>query len=374
MAVLGGTPKFQALNSVGAPLSGGKLYTYQPGTTTNKATYTSSSEASTNANPVILNSRGEADVWFVGKYKLVLKDADDVTIWTVDNYDPQTLDFTNGLVDGNDNEVIVFTSVVDAVNHIEIQNNSTGEPPKVIAAGDDANIDLVLQAKGTGQVIFGSVLTFDDFVDVAGTASNAGYIKLGENTTNGANVLNLRAPESMTADRDIKLPGEAPTNNYILKTDGSGVWSYDDVNNLVVDVDPDADDTTAGKIEIAVQSEMETGTSTTLAVTPGRQHYHPAHPKGWVKFDGTGTVAIDASHNVSSITDNGTGSYSIVWSTDFSSADYAIAANAIVNGSFTRDVAIVSMGASAITIYTVQDDDNVVDASIVTLIACGDQV
>lgn len=78
-------PKFQAFDSNGAPLSGGKLYSYENGTTTNKNTYTDSTGTVANTNPVILDSRGEADVWLDGTYTLVLKDSADVQIWSVDN-------------------------------------------------------------------------------------------------------------------------------------------------------------------------------------------------------------------------------------------------------------------------------------------------
>jgi len=44
--------------------------------------------------------------------------------------------------------------------------------------------------------------------------------------------------------------------------------------------------------------------------------------KAWVNFNGTGTVAIRDSYNVSSITDNGTGDYSVVFSTAMSNANY----------------------------------------------------
>ena len=44
--------------------------------------------------------------------------------------------------------------------------------------------------------------------------------------------------------------------------------------------------------------------------------------KAWVNFNGTGTVAIRDSYNVSSITDNGTGDYSVVFSTAMSDANY----------------------------------------------------
>ena len=45
--------------------------------------------------------------------------------------------------------------------------------------------------------------------------------------------------------------------------------------------------------------------------------------KAWVNFNGTGTVAIRASFNVSSITDNGTGDYTVNFTTAMVDANYA---------------------------------------------------
>jgi hypothetical protein len=46
--------------------------------------------------------------------------------------------------------------------------------------------------------------------------------------------------------------------------------------------------------------------------------------KAWVNFNGTGTVAIRASYNVSSITDNGTGDYTVNFTNAFADANYAV--------------------------------------------------
>ena len=46
--------------------------------------------------------------------------------------------------------------------------------------------------------------------------------------------------------------------------------------------------------------------------------------RAWVNFNGTGTVAIRASFNVSSITDNGTGDYTINFTNAFADANYSI--------------------------------------------------
>ncbi|MFZ9959259.1 MAG: tail fiber domain-containing protein [Candidatus Limnocylindrus sp.] len=78
--------KLQFFDNNGNPLVAGKLYTYAAGTSTPLATYTDASAGTPNTNPVILDSRGEANVWLgTDPYKFVLKTSADVTIWTVDN-------------------------------------------------------------------------------------------------------------------------------------------------------------------------------------------------------------------------------------------------------------------------------------------------
>lgn len=48
--------------------------------------------------------------------------------------------------------------------------------------------------------------------------------------------------------------------------------------------------------------------------------------RAWVNFNGSGTVAIRASGNVSSITDNGTGDYTVNFTTAMPDSNYAILA------------------------------------------------
>lgn len=74
------------LDSNGLPLNGGKLYSYAAGTTTPQDTYTNST-GTLNANPVVIDANGYADVWIdpTLSYKFVLKDSGGSTLWTVDN-------------------------------------------------------------------------------------------------------------------------------------------------------------------------------------------------------------------------------------------------------------------------------------------------
>lgn len=81
------TIKHTFFDDSGNPLSGGKVYFYEPGTSTPKDTYTTSDAGTANANPVILNSRGEADIFTDGLYKVDLKTSANVQVtgYPVDN-------------------------------------------------------------------------------------------------------------------------------------------------------------------------------------------------------------------------------------------------------------------------------------------------
>jgi hypothetical protein len=100
-AALTPPPKIQFFANDGTPLVGGKLYSYAAGTTTPLATYTTYAGTVANTNPVILDSRGEADVWLDSAlYKLALYDADNALIWTVDNISSINSGIFNGPVSG----------------------------------------------------------------------------------------------------------------------------------------------------------------------------------------------------------------------------------------------------------------------------------
>ena len=80
--------KFKAYDHDGGPLAGGKVHTYETGTSTEYTTFSDPGLTSPNANPVILDSNGEADIYCADGYhpKLVLKDSNDVLYWTIDYY------------------------------------------------------------------------------------------------------------------------------------------------------------------------------------------------------------------------------------------------------------------------------------------------
>jgi hypothetical protein len=108
--------------------------------------------------------------------------------------------------------------------------------------------------------------------------------------------------------------------------------------------------TASSGLSAASQAEMETASSTTVAVTPGRQQYHPSAAKFWIKFNGTGTPAINASYNFTSITDSGTGYYELYIATDFSSGNYCVVASSTKLSGASSDATI--MMASPVGAYS----------------------
>jgi hypothetical protein len=72
----------------------------------------------------------------------------------------------------------------------------------------------------------------------------------------------------------------------------------------------------AGTLVITTLSDGTNSTSATNCIQ--------GSAKAWVNFDGTGTVAIRSSYNVSSITDNGTGDYTVNFTNALPNANYAV--------------------------------------------------
>lgn len=114
--VLSPGAKQQFFDNNGRPLVGGKLFTYEAGTTAKLATYTDSGGLSQNTNPIVLDFRGEANLWIPPNvpYKYVLAPASDTDpptnpIWSVDNVVSSQLVTLYGGLDGGVVNAYVLT-------------------------------------------------------------------------------------------------------------------------------------------------------------------------------------------------------------------------------------------------------------------------
>jgi hypothetical protein len=70
----------------------------------------------------------------------------------------------------------------------------------------------------------------------------------------------------------------------------------------------------------ATKSDQQTGTSTTAVVTPSQQQQHDSAAKAWAVFDAAGSLS--ASYNVTSVTKNSTGDFTVNFTTAFATANY----------------------------------------------------
>lgn len=237
MARLSPYGKFRAFSNAGLPLSGGKLYTYEANTTTPKPTYTDASEDTANANPVVLDANGYADVWLEGgAYKFILKDSTDSTLWTVDDitsdearsfgYTTATLSTSTSITSVYDSYFLICTAALtlsllpaatagdgfffivkntgSGVVTIDPSDSETvdGASTATISAGSSA----VVQCNGTSwQTIFNA----SPVPYTAASASGAASLQFAEDTDNGTNKVTLAAPAALAADRSITFPDAA---------------------------------------------------------------------------------------------------------------------------------------------------------------------
>ena len=191
------------------------------------------------------------------------------------------IDDAHFIADENGNEQIIFQTTSSAVNQFDVTNAATGNAPKLSATGDDSNIDLELEAKGTGhltvrgntnsgaiqfncennshgQIVIaqphsagvtntltlpaGSSSTLVSLVstdtltnktlttpvisagaDIKNGATSAGFVKFFEDSDNGTNAVTLIGPAS-TSDVTVTLPSSAGT----LALTGTSVTVPDD--------------------------------------------------------------------------------------------------------------------------------------------------
>lgn len=171
-------PKLSFLDNNGKPAVGYKLFTYAAGTSIKLDTYVSSGGAA-NANPIILDYRGEANVWIppnvAYKYVLALPDDTDppsAPIWTVDGIsNNQLLTLYGGVDSGSaNNYVLNFDSPYSSYEDGEViywipSNTNTGASTlNVNGLGPVAIVypivdPLVAEQIAAGQIVAGQLAT-----------------------------------------------------------------------------------------------------------------------------------------------------------------------------------------------------------------------
>lgn len=266
--------KQQFFDAAGVPLVGGKLYTYAAGTSTPLATYVDSSGITSNTNPVILDSRGEANIWLLPalSYKFVLKDSTDTTIWTVDDIN-LGINFANVIITGG------------TINGVTIGNIAPG-PATFTTLRATGNVTF----DGTGQLEIPSGLTADrtdtpsdgmirynETVDkYEGNATVAGASILTLTHSGTTATLTTSTAHGLATDDYVTISGVTPSNynsSYKITVTGSTTFTY------VMGSDPGADASVLGSYVVHQWLQFTNQDSLTGAawLPSGTTAERPAH-------------------------------------------------------------------------------------------------
>jgi len=176
-----------------------------------------------------------------------------------------------------------------------------------------------------------------DPLTVAGTFVAQGRADIGGNlNVTGATALTgtLTAAAGIVANITGDVSGTAAnvTGTVAVANGGTGLTSPGTSGNVLTSDGTDWTSAALPSVTIASTAEAEAGTNNTNFITPLRMREGfnasgtaPVYAcRAWVNFNGTGTVAIRASGNVSSITDNGSGDYTVNFATAMPDANYAV--------------------------------------------------
>lgn len=146
--VLTPTPKQKFFTNNGVPAAGYKLFTYGAGGSVKTATYKDQTTGSPNTNPIILDFRGEADIWIppnvAYKYVFALPadtDPPSNPLWTIDNLvNSQLITLYGGVDTGSPNAYVLnfvanFTAYADGIVIYFIAANTNTGPSTINVNG-----------------------------------------------------------------------------------------------------------------------------------------------------------------------------------------------------------------------------------------------
>lgn len=196
--------------------------------------------------------------------------------------------------------------------------------------------------------------------NVTAVTDATGYVKVtvsylaGATSFTNGNPINFQFARSGDAG---SAPGDA---DYLVRTAHASLsaervvtdtttvtWDWATAGQAKANVVASSD-TVAGGIETATVAEMETGTDTGRAVTPGRQHKHPGHPKVFCSF--AVPTTISESFGMSGVGNPTTGVYEFTFATAFTNATYAAVFTPIHTAAAGIVVAVTARTTTKVTI------------------------
>ncbi len=226
------------------------------------------------------------------------------------------------------------------MSKVKIKGNASGTGVLTIEAPNTNTDRTITLPDGTGELIqadaSGNVgIGTDDpqaTLDVSsGTGSDTvPVLKLGSNATHGHTFYDSSSNGDLIIKRMVGGV-ENETMRFSRSSGKVGIGTTSPSSKLEVygggisDI-PLVIDHAWGSSSTALLTASAGGTEVLKVQRDGRG-LSQFTAKAWVNFNGIGTVAINDSHNVSSITDNGTGTWYLNYGNNMSNSNYAIVAN-----------------------------------------------
>lgn len=213
---------------------------------------------------------------------------------------------------------------------------------------------------------------------VSATSTTASTVRLYEDTDNGSNYVDLIAPTSVTSNRTITLPD---ASGAVVVTGGAQTVEFSAGSASAPSVTFTGDTNTgiyspgADRIGFAEGGAQvgEFDASGNFKFNSGYGSVATAYGcRAWVNFNGTGTPAIRASGNVSSITDVSTGVFTINFTNAMPDTNYAwagiVGTPLAVNGYVIIPGSGTPIQTTNLSIAALSSGSNVFDPTIVTII------
>lgn len=197
-----------------APLSGGKVYTYEESSSTPKLSWNDEYKTAVNTNPVILDAIGQANIYLDGRYRIVVTDANNVELDSVESISDareQARAYINDVLDGlagipeDTANIIIVAEHIDNVDTVAL------------------NIDAV-------------DATADSIADVNTVATN--ITKVSNLDTNMTKIQNLdtNMTKIQNIDTNMTKVQNLDTNMSAITTVNTNIASVNTVNTNIASV------------------------------------------------------------------------------------------------------------------------------------------
>lgn len=319
------------------------------------------------ANTIIID--GNSSETIDGATTLTLSTQYDVAVLTCDG---SNWHISNSAAAQSTSFTVDNATTNDVTNLITLQHTTTGSAAAGIGTGilfnsesaDESPSNFGRLAFLADDVTAGSE---DTYAEIQARRAGAALATTYEfkNTGTAQAVFTTAA----SAERTVTLPDAGLTFSY---SGGTAVFAGSLTATRTYTL-PDASFTF---LQGASAAEMEAASSTTVAVTPGVAHNHPGMAKVWAYITVSGgTPSLDASYNVTSITDTSAGNVTVTIATDFSSANYCAIAQAVTAGGAAHMASVkTGQAAGSFVVRTAltssgADTDNI----NISVVAFGDQ-